>query len=82
MPQKMADATDQQQAVVLTPIPLTKNQLSEVSQIINKITKSRFNVINRVDKTIIGGMHIRIGDRIIDATLRNKIEKLKEKLLS
>lgn len=33
-----------------------------------------------VDKTVIGGMIIRIGDRVVDSTVRTKLETLKKQL--
>jgi F-type H+-transporting ATPase subunit delta len=37
-------------------------------------------VKNTVDKSIIGGLLIKIGERIIDLSVKNKIEDLKSKL--
>lgn len=39
-------------------------------------------VVNVVDKSIIGGVKIEYRDRVVDATLRTKLERLKEHILS
>ena len=76
------DDRELKEAVVITAIPLTKAQLAEIKDSVNKITNNQFKLINRVDKSIVGGLYLKIGDKIIDTTLRTKIEKLKERLLS
>jgi F-type H+-transporting ATPase subunit delta len=35
-----------------------------------------------VDKEILGGLRLRIGDRIIDASVRRRLERLREVLIT
>jgi F-type H+-transporting ATPase subunit delta len=35
-----------------------------------------------VDKEILGGLRLRIGDRVADATVRHQLERLRESLIS
>ncbi len=37
---------------------------------------------NRIDKSILGGIVVKIGDRVIDLSIKNKIEDLRAKLRS
>ena len=35
----------------------------------------------KVDKTILGGVYVRIGNDVIDGTIKSKIEEMKELML-
>jgi F-type H+-transporting ATPase subunit delta len=35
-----------------------------------------------VDPTLIGGMVIRVGDRVVDSSIRTKLEDMKKQLLN
>jgi F-type H+-transporting ATPase subunit delta len=35
-----------------------------------------------VDESIIGGMIVRVGDKLIDASVKNQLQSIKEKLLA
>lgn len=43
---------------------------------------SRIEIKNIVDKSIIGGIKLEIGDKIVDATLKTKLKALKEHILN
>ena len=38
------------------------------------------NIKNVIDESVVGGMLVQIGDRIIDGTLKRKLSDLKESL--
>ncbi len=68
-------------ALVVSAIPLSSLQQKEIQAFINNNFEGRYKLDNRVDQSVIGGMYIKIKDRLIDATLRAKIDKLRERLL-
>ena len=41
-----------------------------------------FDVYYHVDPTLIGGMVIRVGDRVVDSSIRTKLEDMKKQLLN
>jgi F-type H+-transporting ATPase subunit delta len=47
-----------------------------------KIGKSSLKIENHVDSDLLGGLKLRIGNRIYDGTLRGKLDRLERKLLS
>jgi F-type H+-transporting ATPase subunit delta len=47
-----------------------------------KIGKKSLNIENIVDSNLLGGIRLRIGNRIYDGSLRGKLDRLERKLLS
>lgn len=68
-------------ALVVTAIPLSKTQSHQISEVLKEKFGREVKLENRVDKSVIAGMYIRVGDQIIDSTLRLKLDKLRERLL-
>ena len=68
-------------AYVTTAVPLSDTMKKSV---VDKLTATtvyeKFEMIFSVDKNIIGGMIIRIGDRVVDSSIRSKIESLAKDL--
>lgn len=67
---------------VISAISLDDELLGEIKKSIDEKTGLDVRVKNIVDKNIIGGILIKIGDKIIDLTIKGKIESLKRKLHS
>jgi len=67
---------------VVSAIKLDDKLLSEIKINIDNKTKLDVRLKNVVDKNIIGGLLIKIGDRIIDVSVKSKIDDLKLKLHS
>lgn len=81
---KLEAMLDKYQGIVSAEI-VTAHELSEDEIITLKETLReasgqdvRFNV--RVDKSLIGGISARLGSRLVDATVRTKLENLKNSL--
>lgn len=68
-------------AYVSTPEALTEQQKSDVEKRLLETTKyEKFNVEYSVDAALIGGMVIRIGDRVVDSSVKSKLESLTREL--
>jgi F-type H+-transporting ATPase subunit delta len=65
---------------VISAIDLDEKMLIEIKKDVDSKTGLDVRVKNTVDKSIIGGLLIKIGERIIDLSVKNKIEDLKSKL--
>ena len=61
-------------------IPLNDKQLLEIKDALQGCIGNELILTNIVDKSIIGGMVARIGDKLIDASLRYKITKMRSDL--
>ncbi|HEX8523475.1 MAG TPA: ATP synthase F1 subunit delta [Tepidisphaeraceae bacterium] len=60
---------------------LPPEQLEQVRQRVSSALKKDAVVHQYVDETIIGGLILRVGDRLIDASARYQLQALKQKLL-
>jgi F-type H+-transporting ATPase subunit delta len=48
---------------------------------LNKLVKGNFEIKKKIDEQLIGGVVIQIDDRIIDASVKNHLEQLKDNLI-
>lgn len=68
-------------ANVTSAFPLNENQKEEVESRLLQVTKYVEFVMNyEVDPDLIGGMIIRIGDRVLDGSIRTKINEMSKEL--
>lgn len=69
-------------AYVTTAVELTAGQRSAVeSRLLETTVYRSMEMHYTVDPTIIGGMIIRINDRVVDSSIRTKLDGLKKQLL-
>ena len=70
-------------AFVSTPLELSAGQKKAVEEKLLATTGYRSMEMNyETDESLIGGMVIRIGDRVVDSSIKAKLEALKKSLLS
>jgi F-type H+-transporting ATPase subunit delta len=67
-------------AEVATAVPLTNQEQQFVRDQLRRITGSEVQVRSRVDESIIGGIVARIGDRLIDGSVRTQLRDLRASL--
>ena len=64
-----------------TAVPLSEAQKAKVEKRLLETTDYRsFEMRYEVDETLLGGMVIRIGDRVVDSSIRTKLENLSRQL--
>ncbi len=69
-------------AYVTSAIELSDKQKKDVEKRLLDTTQYEvFDMNYTVDESVIGGMIIRIGDRVVDSTIKSKIEKMSRELL-
>jgi F-type H+-transporting ATPase subunit delta len=73
-------AEERQEAVaeVRTAIPLTDDQKQRLADALNHATGKRVSVKVVVDPSVLGGLVARVGDTVIDGTVRHRLEQLRE----
>jgi len=69
-------------AIVQTVVKIDSQDLSEIQKRLEKVFNRPIKAINRIKPKILGGMVIRIGDQIIDMSLKSRIASVREKLTS
>ena len=71
------------EAKVYTVRPLTDAERDAVSSVFaSKVGKKALIIDNIVDSNLLGGIKLRIGNRIFDGSLRGKLDRLQRQLLS
>ena len=67
---------------VVTAVPLTAPLQEALKQKIESSLRKTVELTMTVDKEILGGLRLRIGDRVADASVRHRLEKLREVLIT
>ncbi|MGH2811446.1 MAG: ATP synthase F1 subunit delta [Actinomycetota bacterium] len=67
-------------AEVRTAVPLDDDQLERLAKALGTATGKNVSVKVIVDPSVVGGVVARVGDVVIDGSVKHKLELLKEKL--
>ena len=67
-------------AYVQAPRELTAEEVKSISERFTAITGKRIEVEAQVDPALLGGLVVRIGDRLYDGSLRGKLARLEKQL--
>jgi F-type H+-transporting ATPase subunit delta len=68
-------------ATVTTPEPLSAAELPAVRTRVEQLAGAKVELATGVDPELIGGLTIKIGDRLIDASVRGRLERLRGRLV-
>lgn len=69
-------------AEITTAVDIDESQKEELKSQLEQFTKKKLRLNYNVDASIIGGFKVKIADRIIDASLKNQLKKLRKALLN
>ncbi len=69
-------------AEVRSAVPLDEGQRAELAEALSKATGKNVEVKVLVDPSVIGGLVAKVGDTVIDGTVRHRLEQLKEQVRS
>ncbi|CAG7655609.1 F0F1 ATP synthase subunit delta [Paenibacillus allorhizosphaerae] len=75
-----SEALGQANATVYSPIALNDAELSQIAATFSQITGKQIRVESVLDKSLIGGIQVRIGDRLYDGSLSGKLQRLQKTL--
>jgi F-type H+-transporting ATPase subunit delta len=67
-------------AEVRTALPLEDAERTAISERLRQITGDKVEMHETVDEALIGGIAVRIGDRLWDASVRGRLERLRARL--
>lgn len=68
------------EAVVYSPKPLSEQEAAAVAARFTTLTGKAIHVVNTVDETLLGGVKVRIGDKLYDGSLSGKLKRLDKAL--
>jgi F-type H+-transporting ATPase subunit delta len=75
-----ASERDAELAEVRTAIPLDDKQIERLAAALGQATGKRVEVKVIVDPAVLGGIVARVGDTVIDGTVRHSLDQMKEQL--
>lgn len=76
--QRSAESTGSSVAEVRSAVPLTDEQLERLTAALRTRTNREITVKNVVDPTVMGGVVTRIGDSVIDGSVRTRLNQLRD----
>jgi len=75
------DARDKVTAEVITSIPLSEDLAKRLEQELSKITKKRVFLKPMVDDSILGGVIVKIENKVIDGSVKHRLEEIKNEMV-
>jgi F-type H+-transporting ATPase subunit delta len=62
--------------------PLTPDEVRALTERMEQFTGGRVELDLQVDPSLLGGLVVRVGDRLIDGSVRGRLERLRNQLVS
>jgi F-type H+-transporting ATPase subunit delta len=69
-------------ATVTSAVPLTDGESAQIRTRVEAMAGSKVELKTQVDPALIGGLTIQVGDRLLDASVRGRLERLRTQLQS
>ncbi len=77
---KVAQGSGREVAEVRSAVALTDDQQRRLAEALKKATGSDVNLKVIVDPSVVGGLVATVGDKVIDGSVRNRLDQLKSRL--
>ena len=75
-----ADARQSVLAEVRSAVPLDEDAQKRIAEALSKATGKKVSVKALVDESVVGGIYAKVGDTVIDGTIKRRLEQLKEQV--
>jgi F-type H+-transporting ATPase subunit delta len=69
-------------AAAISAAPLTEDEIAALTRRMEQFTGGRIELGVQVDPSLLGGVVVRVGDRLIDGSVRGRLERLRNQLVS
>lgn len=69
-------------AAVTTPVALTEAQKSDLVMALTRLFRLRVHASFGQDPALLGGVVVRVGNLLLDSSIKGKLEKLRQQLVS
>lgn len=66
---------------VTSAVPLSDAEREALAQSLSRRTSKKVQLVVQVDEALIGGLQLRMGDTIVDGSVRTRLARLRERLL-
>ena len=77
-----AELANQVTAYVISTVPLTKIEEQTLEKVLSERFQSHIKLDCHTDKNLLGGLVVRVGDLVIDDSVRGKLERLRATLVN
>ncbi|MCK4776842.1 MAG: ATP synthase F1 subunit delta [Actinomycetia bacterium] len=67
-------------ADIISAVPVEDKTLNEIKELLEKKFNKKVELRNSVKKEILGGLIIKIGDKLIDGSIKSKLESFKKEI--
>jgi len=67
---------------VRSVLPLSASQLERVDRLVHRLTGKKAEVRQVQDRALLGGLVVRMGNTLLDASVRNHLERIRRSLVS
>ena len=68
--------------IIYSVVALSKQQINQIKLKIEKLINHKIKVINKIDKSLIGGIKVKVRNQVFDGSVKGQIDQLKQELLS
>lgn len=68
------------EATITSAFPLSEKDEQQLVETFQYITNKKIRVVKQVDSDLLGGVVVRIGDRVYDGSLQNKLARFQKEL--
>lgn len=75
------DKKKKAKALVMTPLPVTKEQENKLRASLKKITDRELDIEYAIDPSLLGGVLVRIGSTMYDTSIKGQLRLLKDELI-
>ena len=66
---------------MISAFPLTEPQLTALAAKLNRRLNTEVKLTSSVDESLLGGLVVRVGDLVIDSSVKTRLEKLAESMI-
>ena len=70
------------EATVTSAVPLTADETAAIRSRVEAMAGAAVDLTSEVDPSLIGGLTIQVRDRLLDASIRGRLERLRDQLNS
>jgi F-type H+-transporting ATPase subunit delta len=69
-------------ANAITAVPMESEEIKMLTEKLSQKYESKFEVENIVDSEVLGGVYLKIGDEVIDGSVRGQLERMRKELFN
>jgi F-type H+-transporting ATPase subunit delta len=67
-------------ATITTAVDLAPDQVTHIEEQLSSNLEKKVEAVAHVDPSIVGGIIVRVGDRMVDASVRTRLKQLRKEL--